>query len=301
MCNSANCSHLDDQIDDIFGTDPVEPSAPADVTLAEAQQYKMHKEDCPSCKGSGMFRSYMGRVVGNCFKCKGRGHMFYRQSVEQREKARSRAAEKRASVARSKADQASEWLAANPDEAKWLQESSARNFEFAASMVEALYKYGALTEKQEAAVRNATAKSLARQAQWAAERAEREANKADVDISRIAQSFGSAVASGLRFPKLRLADFTFSLASASGKNAGSIYVKRDEDYLGKIADGKFTRSRDCDTETEAAIVAVCADPAAAAEAYGRMTGRCSCCGRELTNEESVARAIGPVCAAKWGL
>ena len=116
-------------------------------------------------------------------------------------------------------------------------------------------------------------KSLARQAQWAAERAEREANKADVDISRIAQSFGSAVASGLRFPKLRLADFTFSLASASGKNAGSIYVKRDEDYLGKIADGKFTRSRDCDTETEAAIVAVCADPAAAAEAYGRMTGQ----------------------------
>ena len=187
MCNSANCSHLDDQIDDIFGTDPVEPSAPADVTLAEAQQYKMHKEDCPSCKGSGMFRSYMGRVVGNCFKCKGRGHMFYRQSVEQREKARSRAAEKRASVAASKADQASEWLAANPDEAKWLQESSARDFEFATSMVEALYKYGALTEKQEAAVRNATAKSLARQAQWAAERAEREANKADVDISRIAE------------------------------------------------------------------------------------------------------------------
>ena len=167
-------------------------------------------------------------------------------------------------------------------------------------MVEALYKYGHFTEKQEAAVRNAAAKSAARKAQWAAERAEREANKADVQIGRIAEAFAAAKASRLTWPKLRLDTFVFSLASESGRNAGAIYVKEDETYLGKIADGRFTRSRDCDAATEARIVAACADPAAAAEAYGKATGQCACCGRELTNEESIARSIGPICAEKWG-
>jgi hypothetical protein len=53
-------------------------------------------------------------------------------------------------------------------------------------MLAALVKYGSLTERQEAAVRNAAAKSAVRKAQWAAERAERDANKADVEIDRIA-------------------------------------------------------------------------------------------------------------------
>jgi uncharacterized Zn finger protein (UPF0148 family) len=300
MCNATNCSHdLNDSLDDIFGD--YEAGVPADLTLANAQQVKMHEEKCPSCKGSGVFRSYSGRVVGNCFKCKGKGTLFFRQSLEQREKAKVQRDARKEREQQSVAEQVAVWCSANPNEAAWLRDSSARGFEFAVSLLNSLNKYGYLTERQEAAVRSATEKSLARQAQWAAERAERDANKADVEIDRIAVAFATAKASGLKFPKLRLDDFTFSLASAAGRNAGAIYVKQDDLYLGKIADGKFTRSRDCDAATETRIVAVCADPAAAATAYGKRTGQCSCCGRELTNEESIARAIGPICASKWGL
>jgi hypothetical protein len=34
--------------------------------------------------------------------------------------------------------------------------------------------------------------------------------------------------------------------------------------------------------------------------YGRATGNCSCCGRELTDPASIAAGIGPVCAEKYG-
>lgn len=35
-----------------------------------------------------------------------------------------------------------------------------------------------------------------------------------------------------------------------------------------------------------------------AKAYGHRTGRCCCCGRELTNETSITLGIGPICLAK---
>lgn len=35
-----------------------------------------------------------------------------------------------------------------------------------------------------------------------------------------------------------------------------------------------------------------------AKEYGHLTGRCCCCGRELTNETSIELGIGPVCLAK---
>jgi hypothetical protein len=299
MCNSTNCSHdLDDQIDDIFGGYAGEP---ADLTLASAQQYRVeHTEPCGKCNGSGRFVGYTGRVLGNCFACKGTGKRTFRTSLEQREKAKVQRDARKAREEQSAAEQAAAWLDANPVEAEWLREPVKGDFTFHADMLASLTKYGSFTEKQEAAVRNAAAKSAARKAQWAAERAERDANKADVDISRIDEAFTSAVKAGLKFPKLRLDDFTLSLASVNSRNAGSIYVKQDDLYLGKIADGKFTRSRDCGADIEARIVAACADPAAAAEAYGKRTGQCSCCGRALTNEESIARAIGPICASKWG-
>lgn len=304
MCNSPNCQHdgLDDDLSDIFGDLPADTDAStfAKAALSNANSTITYEETCPACNGSGRFRSYSGRIVGECFKCKGKGVRKFKQSAEQREKARERAAAKRQAQANEAATKAAVWFAANPAEAKWLRDAAARGFEFAQSLQEALLKYGHLTEKQEAAVRKAAAKSAARQAQWAAERAERDANKADVEIDRIAQAFAAAKASGLEWPKLRLAEFTFSLAGENSRNAGSIYVKEGDTYLGKIAGGKFTRSRDCDADTEAKIVAACADPYAAAIAHGHQTGVCSCCGRKLTNKLSVELGIGPICRDKWG-
>jgi hypothetical protein len=49
-----------------------------------------------------------------------------------------------------------------------------------------------------------------------------------------------------------------------------------------------------------AILTAAADPLAAAVAFGRETGSCSCCGRELTVKASIERGIGPICAEKFG-
>ena len=296
MCNSPNCSHdLDDDLSDLLGdaeTFARDVLAPSKVTSTVT-----FEEKCRDCRGTGTFYSYSGRPVGPCFKCKGAGVRRYKQSSEQREKAREAAAAKRLQQAATAADQAAAWLEANPAEADWLRECAPK-FEFAQSMLEALLKYGHFTEKQEAAVRSATAKSAARKAQWAAERAERDANKASIDVSRIALAFDTAKANGLKWPKLRLADFVFKPAS---KHPGTIYVTNHGDvYLGKVAAGLFTRSRDCTAELEVAIVAAAGDPYAAAVATGHQTGICACCGRELTNAESVALGIGPICRDKWG-
>lgn len=52
-------------------------------------------------------------------------------------------------------------------------------------------------------------------------------------------------------------------------------------------------------KTAKAVVAkIAVDPEAASRAYGREIGSCGRCGRRLTDEESRAAGIGPVCAGK---
>lgn len=302
MCNLTNCSHdqIDDQIDDIFGG--FDADTVFDSTLADAQQYRLHEEKCPSCKGSGRFRSYTGRVVGDCFKCKGKGSLFFRQTLEQREKAKAQRDARKAREQQTAAEQADAWLEANPVEAQWLREPVKGDFTFHADMLASLIKYGSFTERQEAAVRNGAAKSAARKAQWAAEKAAREEGAATLTLVKIRAGFDSAK-QHLKRPKLRIADIQFSLAPVTGRNAGCIYVVRasDDTYLGKITqEDKFITSRDCTAADSETVARVAADPAAAATAHGHEYGQCSCCGRELTNPESVARGIGPICAERWG-
>ncbi len=123
-----------------------------------------------------------------------------------------------------------------------------------------------------------------------------------IDVSAIATAFAKARENSVLRPKLRLAQFIFSRAPDSGKNAGSIYVKRadDDTYLGKVTDGRFVPSYACPDLTIAQVVEVAADPASAAKAYGLRCGICSCCGRTLTNGESVDLGIGPICREKFG-
>lgn len=42
-------------------------------------------------------------------------------------------------------------------------------------------------------------------------------------------------------------------------------------------------------------------PLESMKAYGRRTGTCCMCGRELTNKESIEAGIGPICAGNWGV
>jgi hypothetical protein len=122
---------------------------------------------------------------------------------------------------------------------------------------------------------------------------------APVSAAAVLEAFDRARANGIASPGLRLGDFRFKLAPPAGRNAGAIYVTRNRTYLGKILYGRFQPVSECDQVTADAIVAAASDPLAAAVAYGRETGRCSCCGRLLSQEESVRLGIGPICRGRY--
>jgi len=68
-------------------------------------------------------------------------------------------------------------------------------------------------------------------------------------------------------------------------------------YLGKVTRNAID-SRFSDTVRET-ILGAANDPLTAAIRYGKVSGSCSCCGKELTVKESIDRGIGPICAKKF--
>lgn len=188
-----------------------------------------------------------------------------------------------------KADQ---WIAAHPSEWEWLV-NSAPTFSFAASLLASLQKWGGLTPNQLMAVQTCIAKAKIR--------ADKAANPTIVTATAIEAAFTKAQAAGIQRPKLRLGDFKFSPAPATGKNPGAIYIKaQDNTYLGKVAGGKLFTVAIVGADVERDIANVINDPAAAAVAYGKRWGKCSVCNRDLTDPESVSKGIGPVCAERFG-
>jgi hypothetical protein len=184
--------------------------------------------------------------------------------------------------------------ATHPDIAAWWNNTS---FAFAIAMRDAVAQYGDLTPRQFAATCRCIESDKARKAASQAR-----ANAAQpLDTSALVAAFDHAGAAdqGKRI-KLRFAGFSVAPAKATSANAGALYVKAGAAYLGKIVNGKFFASRDCSPTQEAEFRAVCVDPKAAAVAYGRKTGSCSCCGRELTRADSIALGIGPICAGRFG-
>lgn len=77
-----------------------------------------------------------------------------------------------------------------------------------------------------------------------------------------------------------------------GKWAGFVFVKL------MVSDEEQRMSRAAGDAILRKIAAVGAENAAAR--YGHELGECGLCGRTLTNDESRARGIGPICAAKAG-
>jgi len=69
-------------------------------------------------------------------------------------------------------------------------------------------------------------------------------------------------------------------------------------YLGKVTpSGMDSRLED---DIKAVLIEAAGDPLTAAIRYGKESGSCSCCGRELTDPRSIERGIGPICATKFG-
>ena len=273
--------------------------APAKSTTSEVTYFE---QACTKCNGTGRYTfGYINVRSGECFACKGKGKLSFKTSPATRLKAKMASQKRAVVVAQAKATTAQEWKDANPAEAAWMQNSAAK-FAFAGAMLEALDKFGSLTEKQFETVQRLTLQSAQFMAERAAEKAARIETAPVVTVEAIEVAFNNAKQAGVKRPKLRLDTFVFSPASETSANAGAIYIKNKEDglYLGKVMGGRLFTSRECTTEAAERIVAVSSDPAQAAIAYGKKFGACSICGRGLTDADSIARGIGPICADNYG-
>lgn len=173
-----------------------------------------------------------------------------------------------------------------PEVLKWL-ESNAPRRDFAASVNTYLNRKGYITAGQLAAVQRCI---------------ERESQPAppspDVDTTKLEAAFAKAASTGLRSPALTIGGFRFSPAPATGKNPGAVYVKQDGVYLGKMLNGKLLTRLTGDFVKE--VLAIAADPKGEAIKHGHLTGRCSVCSRKLSDPESTARGMGPICADRYG-
>ena len=165
---------------------------------------------------------------------------------------------------------------------------------FAASLLDQHTRKGGLSERQYDAAEAMLLKVRATQEH---KRAESRA----VDASRIETLLQTAVMAGLKRPAFRAEGLTFTLAKATSANAGAVYAKQGDLYVGKIMGGKFHPVKDTPSGTGDAIARIAADPRGAAIEHGRTTGQCACCGRTLTDPASIALGIGPICAENWGL
>lgn len=241
---------------------------------------------CPDCRGTGKFISWAGRIVGPCHKCKGTGKL--KTTAEQRATAKQKRMEKKARDAQ----QNMEWFTDDhPELAAYLVEVKSWNG-FAQSLPGAVEKYGDLTEKQFAAAKRMHEKHIAKQA------AKVEA-PADDDLRSLVDMFAKAGES-MKKPMFRADGLKLSLAPSTGRNAGHIYVVEEGDYRGKITpEGRWMPVNGVDLVER--LKAIAANPFDAAVRYGRETGSCSCCGRELTNKLSIELGIGPICREKWGI
>lgn len=287
----------DDPLDELFNAaaSPA-PAAPRAPVREVPETYKpANFEACRKCGGSGVYRGF-----GQCFSCKGKGGKSFKTDAATRARTRQTTATRKA---RTLAEKLEAFKAEHPAELAWLEKAAARGFRVAGEILAALNQYGDLLDSKMATIQRFMAQDAARDVERAARV---EAAPAVADCAKLIEAFAKARNGAaqdgdfIRWLTLRLDTFQFADAPARGEYAAAIFVREGESKLGRIVGGKFLRSRACSDDQAARILAAVADPAAAARAYGLKFKFCSCCGRELTNAESRARGIGPICAERFG-
>jgi hypothetical protein len=184
----------------------------------------------------------------------------------------------------------------DPKVAAWL---SAGKSDFARSLSAGLRRYGSLTERQmSAAVRAADEDAKPKAPKAAA------VSVAGAGFEQLVAAFDRAKLSGLKYPAMTFDDVTFKRAGDSSKNAGCLYVtagkRYGSDYYGKVSPaGAFSPTAACPAAVLEAVRRIGADPLGQVVAHGLQTGNCACCGRELTDPNSVQRGIGPICFERF--
>lgn len=268
--------------------DELQPVSAASKAIAADRP----KFPCQSCAGTGKYRgARVHQERSECFACGGKGYFF--TSAADRFKKKAAAASRKASkfetalaVFEAENEGLSEFITANKS---WNT--------FLAQMSLQISIKGALTAGQITACRSIQAKCAAKDAERAAQR---EKASAPVDMSSIHAMFDKARESGLKKLVYRAEGLKISPAKDGSANAGALYVKtKAGDYLGKVQDGKFKPAWGVAVEIKATLDKIAANPGEVAKEYGRATGECSCCGRELTDPNSIAAGIGPICASGW--
>jgi hypothetical protein len=184
-----------------------------------------------------------------------------------------------------------EFEKANPGLIDALREIASWN-SFAASLVEWFDKRGSLSEKQIGSAIAMLMKLKANKAQ--------KVEAPSVDLSNVVAMFSKAH-EAIKTPKFRFEDLVISRAPDHGKNAGALYVKVNGDYAGKVKGGKFFGLKTAPDGIVSKLQQISKDPLSSAVAYGKKTGNCACCGRDLTRHDSIERGVGPICAENWGL
>lgn len=299
---------LNDSLEDIFGVpmSDVPRQAPTRTAPADFVENKVFIEGCPGCRGTGFWRPGYP-----CFKCKGKGNRTFKTSPEVRAANRQDAANKRQEKARELLAEVQAWQEANQDAWAWMRDNAA-TFGFAASMVEALHKFGSLTDGQMAAVVKCVNRERECKERQAAERAQREADAPVVNVSKLEQAFNTARSNAarpgmqgifLKPIKLTSGEVTVKVTQGSEGSQweGMLFIKNEEGKkLGQVKNGKFVRNYQCEDVEAVAVVDCLNDPEKAAVAYGKAYSRCGICGRGLLNDESIARGIGPICAENFG-
>ena len=72
-------------------------------------------------------------------------------------------------------------------------------------------------------------------------------------------------------------------------------------FCGEIRGNEFIPTTKCPGIIKVQIRVFAEAPVEFLELFGKLTGSCCICGRTLTNEESVIRGIGPICAQRFGI
>ena len=249
--------------------------------------------DCPKCHGTGRVTwGYVNIKSGPCFKCKATGKM-----TAQREKAQ--VAYKKGAA--TKAMNAEKFRDDHRAELAYMHKRIEKGSNYYYGFKVRLDAHGTLND----GVIDIIRKDMAKDAEfYAAKDAERNAAGGEVGVDRIDALFATATANGLKKPIFRTERLTIKRAPATGRNAGALYVTDRDlggEYVGKIVNGKFEARREAKPDTLKLLCEIAADPLDAAVRYGRSTGTCCACGRELTDADSVAAGIGPICAGNFGL
>ena len=128
------------------------------------------------------------------------------------------------------------------------------------------------------------------------------------NISEVVGILINARSNGIKIPHIALKEFTLKLRRRAADSTSYVAITYHGNYIGgyycereEFAESTKYYSRDKlrTIVTELNKLLDVDDIKESMAATGRATGICQCCGRELTNAESITLGIGPICLTNY--